>query len=570
MVPYPEDDKCIRAAFELAFEDVHSQPRYIKYEGLLNSRSLSSEYVREYYKIVPHYVEIGNNMSEAIHELHQAYFGKDGTKTACIGPPYKPLAYNVIEYTSVLGSPTVSYADVYEPVEPYYVFFAPTPPSINHQFKATVALMDYFQWKRFGILYDFSDERYRKNPGTLRESFALYSKYEQTDVLTEQGIWSHVPDPNIVKEKMEVLQHNDRRIVLALVGVKGARLVFCEAFHRRMYKPKAVWVLFEHLPTGWAKPLKSGLKDVNCTEEQLLTAADGHIFVVKQTLRKDNVPNLNGLTAEKFSKRVKEKVGSEMKCSNDHGYAYDTVWVLTKSFHDIAKQYSLTHHDYYNYGFSYHFPINLKTLQFEGITGHFEYEEYEPYISKRLGQIAFYKYRKDNSPIYLGVHFTKENRLETVPNMSYILFGSDKNIPKDKAVFRYIFSNFETPLWISLWFISFLGILVALVFLMTTVVLSKRIGTKLRTPILNCVIILGSILCYASVVIYSLDTRIVEGYNIPKVCFAFLSTLTIGFTMTFGGIFAKTWGLYRIFITPSQKDQQSEIKVKLDHFCGSI
>ena len=562
MVPHLDEDRCIRASIEMAFEDVHSQPRFIEFEGLQNPADNNS-FAREYYKLVPSYMEVGTNMSEAIHKVHNNYMNEADIKTALLGPPDNSLTYNLIEYTAVLGGIMVSYSEVNEPVEPYYVFFAPTPPSINHQFKAAVALMDYFQWNRFGILYDFSDEKYRKNPGTLREMFTIYSQRNETDVLTELGIWSQIPDPNIITEKMDVLQNNDRKIVLALVGIRGARLIFCEAYHRKMYRPKTVWVLFEELPKGWAKPLKQDVRDVNCTEEELLTAADGHIFVVKQVLRKDNVPNLNNMTTDQFVERIIEKVGKNVKCSDNFAYAYDAVWLLAKGYQAIAKSSWPNAYFYYNYLYAYNFPTALKSLQFEGLTGNIQYEEFEPFIFKRLGQIAFHKYRRNKESVFLGTHFTKDHRLETIPNIGLTLFGSNDNIPKDKAVYRFTFSNFENPLWISLWLVSFLGILIALFFFATTVVLSKRNGSKLRTPVLNCVIILGSICCYASVIIYSLDTRIIDGFNIPKVCFAFLSTLTVGFTMTFGGIFVKTWGLYKMFITPPQKEQQqSEIKVK--------
>ena len=566
MVPYPEDNRCIRESIQMAFEDLQKQPTFIEFVGLQNPHDNTS-FAREHYYFVPSYMEVGKNIPEAINKIHHTYMKNESDiKTALLGPPDKALTYNLIEYTAVLGGTIVSYSEIDEPVEPYYVFYAPTPPSINHQFKAAVALMDYFRWNRFGILYDFSNEKYRKNGGTLREMLTIFSQRNETDVLTELGIWSQIPDPNIIKEKMDILQKNDRRIVLALVGIRGARLLFCEAYHRKMYRPKTVWVLFEELPKGWAKPLEDhNARDVNCTEDELLTAADGHIFVIKQVLRRDNVPNLNNQTAGEFDARIRERVGKGVKCSDNFAYAYDAVWLLAKGYQAIGKFSWPNAYHYYNYLYAYNFPTTLKTLEFEGLTGNIQYEEFEPYIFKRLGQIAFHKYRRNKDPVFLGTHYTKDHKLETIPNISLTLFGSSDNIPKDKAVFSYTYASFDKGLWISLWLVSFLGIFVALVFLVTTVVLSKRNERKVRTPVLNCVIILGSILCYASVIIYSLDTRIVEGYQIPRVCFAFLSTLTIGFTMTFGGIFVKTWGLYKMFITPPQKEQQqnSEIKVKI-------
>ena len=141
------------------------------------------------------------------------------------------------------------------------------------------------------------------------------------------------------------------------------------------------------------------------------------------------------------------------------------------------------------------------------------------------------------------------------------MFNSDK-IPKDKAVYSYTYADIEKPLWITMWVISFLGIVIALIFLVVTLLYSKKKSYKIGSPILNCVMIFGAILCYTSVIIYSLDTRLVKEDKIPKVCFTFLCALTIGFTMTFGALFAKTWGLYKTFVTPpNHNNPQAEIKV---------
>lgn len=560
MIPYPEDDICIHASMKMAFEDVNKIDKLIAYVG--NTSGDVPEFVREHYKLKPFYRDVSRtNMSDAIHKLHATYM-KGPIMTAILGPPYKEITNNFIEYSSVLGNTQISYTDVNEPLEPYYVFFTQTPPSIKYQFKAAAALMDRFRWTRFGIIYDFSDPKYRKNSGELKESILLYSEHrDKTDILTEQGIWSQVLDPQIIKNKMDILQHNDRRIIMSLIGVRGARLVFCEAYHRKMYKPKVVWVMFEKLEEGWAKPLEDGTKDVDCTENELLTAADGHIYIVKQDVRKDNVPSISGMSGQEFTKRLRSIVGSNRKCSDDVAYAYDAVWVLAKGYQALAKKIWLRTYEYYGYSFSYMFSDGLANLKFEGVTGPVEFVDFDQTIYKRKGQIGIWAYKKNGKDKYLGVHHTNKSLLELIPNVTHVVFDSS-TAPKDKAQFSYKFANFEKPLWITMWLVAFFGILIALVFFATIIVFSKERCHKMGSPILNSVIVLGGILCYISVIVYSVDTRLVLEGKIPHICFTFLCTLSIGFTMTFGGLFAKTWGLYKAYITPPVVNNQTEIKVR--------
>ena len=552
------DQGCTREAMKMAFKDVNKIDGHIKFVGTSKQKS-----TRHKYKLRPTFTQISSDVAEAMDKLNSVY-QRDKVIVAMLGPPTKNVLGAFADYTSSLGHTHVSYTDANEPLKGYYVFFLQTPPSINYQFEAAAVLLNHFNWKQIGILYDYSDIKYHKNADAVREAVKRRCNISrETHTSTDEGIWSDVNDRLNTKQKMDAMQADGRRIILTLVSVKGARVVFCEAYRRSMYKPKTVWILFERLPKDWAKP---GY-DVDCTEEELLTAADGHIYIIKQDLRKDGIPSISGLTAQMFESRLQEAVGENVKCGKNLGYVYDAVWVLAELYRKTGLGKTLHNYKYFNYLFSYSLVYKVPDLYFEGLTGPVKYEVKYPgprNIFKRLGQINYWKYKKNGEDEFVGTHHTVTDKLELIPNAKQTLFNS-ADVPKDKRQYTYKFSNFDEPLLIAMWLISFIGIVFALIFLALNVMLNRsksKEENRMVLPTLNCIIIVGSILCYTSIILYGLDSRLINQHQIPSVCFVFLCTLSIGFTMTFGGLFAKTWGTYKTYFTPEVITKQAEIKVR--------
>lgn len=69
----------------------------------------------------------------------------------------------------------------------------------------------------------------------------------------------------------------------------------------------------------------------------------------------------------------------------------------------------------------------------------------------------------------------------------------------------------------------------------------------MSSPNLNNIIIAGSICTFASVIMLGLDTRIVSPDVFVWLCYTKTWTLCIGFTLSFGAMFSKTWRVHSIF-----------------------
>ncbi|XP_070564402.1 gamma-aminobutyric acid type B receptor subunit 2-like [Ptychodera flava] len=106
--------------------------------------------------------------------------------------------------------------------------------------------------------------------------------------------------------------------------------------------------------------------------------------------------------------------------------------------------------------------------------------------------------------------------------------------------------------------LSGLAIAISVVFLIFNIRNRKEKIVKMSSPNLNNVIILGNILVCVFVVFMGLDTGMVDTDTYLTICKAKLWILTIGFTLAFGSMFAKTWRVYSILI--HEKTKKKSIK----------
>ena len=110
---------------------------------------------------------------------------------------------------------------------------------------------------------------------------------------------------------------------------------------------------------------------------------------------------------------------------------------------------------------------------------------------------------------------------------------------------------------------------------------------KNSAPLINTVIIVGCILLMSTCILLGIDSanpKVVDGEldltDIPDsakkryatICTVRLWFLTIGFTLSFGALFAKTWQVYRVYTNPTKlkdKVQASSGTVHVVHivFC---
>ena len=543
-VPLPKDDNsCIKHAIDMAIEDVNILPNFI------SGRNLT-------YGLKAHYIFLDKKDISGVEGLHKLLF-TGPTKISAIGAPYYDQNDYATPYARDLYLTKISYIE--EESKNDLPFFFQSTPSMISTFKALRSTLLYFNWTRIGIIYDTGIKKYRQQPTKLRHVLEEKDEHNKSiNILTTeaiQGITHHS-----VSVQMETLQVAGARIIIALMSVDGARKVFCEAFKRKMMKPKVTWILFEKLPADWAKDLynynvlhDNPAHGINCTEKQLLQAADGYISITIQDIRRDNKSTFGNQTKDTFSRRLKEKTGSN-SCRKNAAYAYDSVWVLAYLYQLMAYTLVLSSYQYYDFGFTHHVALSISNVSFEGITGPVSYQVHTGLTEKfsRFGQISLWSHPSYKDDVFIGTHDTHAKTLFVIDGAIYKVFPNG-NIPKDIANETILYAVFEKSLIISVFSFTSFGILIAFVVLIVKVTAKKYFDSVdgYGSTNIYSLVLLGSIVCYSSTIVYGIDTRFVSKETLPDICLIFVVLLSTGFTLIFGSLFAKVWQLYKSYAAPA-------------------
>ena len=70
---------------------------------------------------------------------------------------------------------------------------------------------------------------------------------------------------------------------------------------------------------------------------------------------------------------------------------------------------------------------------------------------------------------------------------------------------------------------------------------------KLGSPYVNILIIAGAVVYYIMVILFGVDENVASYSTVDGLCHAKIWLATVGFSLLYGTIFAKTWRVYYIF-----------------------
>ena len=70
---------------------------------------------------------------------------------------------------------------------------------------------------------------------------------------------------------------------------------------------------------------------------------------------------------------------------------------------------------------------------------------------------------------------------------------------------------------------------------------------KLGSPYVNIMIIAGAVVFYVTVILFGVDENVASYSTVDGLCHARIWLVSIGFSLFYGAIFAKTWRIYYIF-----------------------
>lgn len=563
------EGKCIEKAISMALEDVRNISNFIKAPD------------GKVYEIEVEYQDTGPgvvNLTKSFYSLHSV----DCQRTYClakkfftIGPPYKEMVTVLDQFSKYVSLvPTMSYIEPDVFIDKVTGRYASTTPLIYSAYPAVRALLDHFNWTRVGILYDIANKKYELTINVLRNHLQQNNDRNiSIDIVAQEGIVC-VPTNFSVTEVFENLQKRGVRIIIAMVGVPGARKIFCEAYKRRMTKPKVIWILFEKLPPNWASDdynKDNGKREIDCTAAQLLEATRGYVSIVKQGIRRENVNTVGNRTRDMFKQILKERVGNDA-CHEDSAYAYDTMWILAHLLKIYVEKYPDIYDPTRRFVFGVESMQGLSSVSFEGVTGpvSFPKDKYYENIYVRTGQMLISVHPTNTTEIFIGIHNTEKGNLSLDSDHLNNLFNGGP-VPSDSASYVTEYAAFGISLVTFMWTAASVGILftiVCYVFMLAFYVSSERDHIKEESAFLDSIILLGSLIAYASVILYGLDTYFIYMNQLPDKCTGFVILLVISITLTYGSFLAKAWRIYKMYVTPdAQTAAANDQKViKARHF----
>ncbi|XP_074660588.1 gamma-aminobutyric acid type B receptor subunit 2-like [Tubulanus polymorphus] len=499
--------------------------------GVLPAAKLAMKHVNEDDSILPEYrLRMKWNDTKCQMAIGtKAFFDMmhfDPPKVILFGPSCKSVTGPIAEMTKWWDIWQLSFADMNPELSDRkkYPNLFRSVPSDNDFNPARIAILKRFKWRKVATLYQDASK------GASR--FA-YTNNALTKMLFDQGfnvtIKSFSDDPS---SALKVFKDNDIRIILGSFSEIMARRVFCQAYHMGLYGEKHVWIVLGFWQNNWwMEPDAS----INCHPNQIKQTIDGSLATDIISLSSSNEKTVAKMTSAQYLSEYDKLRKREY--SRFHGYAYDGIWVIAKALDNIVRAkhgQPITVDDVRSEAI--HTALN--DTDFRGVTGQVQFSNGE-----RVGEIAVLQYQ-DGRLVQIGEFYAINNSLSM--NQSTVRWVGGKGPPPDRLDAVVVLQQIYLPIYVCLAIIATIGIVASATLMIINVIYRKHRYIKMSSPKMNNLIIIGSILCYTSVLLLGAD-NLVEPVAFPFLCAARSWVLSLGFTFAFGAMFSKTWRVHAIF-----------------------
>ncbi|XP_070561872.1 gamma-aminobutyric acid type B receptor subunit 2-like [Ptychodera flava] len=428
-----------------------------------------------------------------------------------------------------------------------FPYFFRTHPSQYVYNTVRLAICRDLGWKNVATLYQ-NHEKFSVAFDALHESVAQLNM----TLLTSESF-----DMNPA-EQLARIKKSDARIIAGAFYQDRALKVFCEAYKLDLYGPKYVWMI----PSRW---LKQGWWNdavgMTCTMEELETAIDGMIGMDLNAWDITGRETISGKTASELVTEMDEE---------DRGYgslSYDGIWSIAVALNNSLQRFENGEAGYRGDGtqkrlrdFQYTEEIMVEVMKdevskvsFYGSSGPVSFNE----NGERQGIIEI---EQNHGGTYrtIGYFNSKTGIIDWRMRPEDIFIKSGGHIPID---FPYTIQvsrivNISASIFTVMISMATIGLIFCACVLAFNIRHSDKRIIKMSSPNLNNVIIFGCCMMYACVILYGLDHS-----KYPILCKIDKVLLAIGFTLSFGAMFSKTWRIYKIFTNKKTtkmtiKDQQ--------------
>ncbi|UJR31296.1 hypothetical protein I4U23_018794 [Adineta vaga] len=466
----------------------------------------------------------------------------------------------IYDMTTIIYSETSS---LFTARDKYPTLIRTVPGDSQHNI-ARKLLLNTYHWRRFGILYQY--ERQYTMPVT-RFNDLLHEDNIEWEIALSKGISFKDLDEtqgnrtrNSLKDAFDELQRDDTRIIIGNFNSTMAIRIFCEAYRYNLYGSRHQWIIVGYYESEW------WLKNpAPCNTSEILQALNGTLQTRVAELGYDeNARTVADLTPAQFKfDLTRLDISSYHTNSYFVGYEFDAILTLTSAFENLDK--SLIKQNCSN-NFSNDFVwrqscwrvelINIiKTLDIDGVTGRIRFNN-----GDRIGEIVIEQILVSPSHKSKNVEIVKLFVALPTEQSKYVLLPAKngRNItwhgqdpPNDRIKRIHRDQRISVLTYTIMAIASGIGILIATGFFVFNIIFRTHRFIRMSSPQINNLIIAGCILSYTSVLLMGIDSSLLGKQNsisaMNFICAARIWTLSIGFTISFGAVFSKTWRVHTIF-----------------------
>ncbi|XP_048239375.1 gamma-aminobutyric acid type B receptor subunit 1-like [Haliotis rufescens] len=497
--------------------------------------------------------------------------------------------WNLVQISYGSVSPSLSNKKVFPK------FFRVISPEANTN-KVRVKLFKHFGWNRIAIISENMDLF-----SSATEDLIQKLNAENITVLSHQFF----SDPTI---DVRALKNQDARIIVGNFYPRLGREVICQAFRVGLYGRKVVWLL-----PGWFYPhwYTEYNDTANCTTQDILKVTENAFSLDNVYYNPSDDVSISNMTSSQFRSRYTDLLDRTTNSTFTSGYerapaAYDVIWAAAIALNQTNNYLIQTNDSLKIENFTYTDKRlgqlifdNVRKLNFTGIPGNVQFDDHgdpRSLISIRVlrdsthirvgvgdttdrdiqwlmpstdftvfrdGRVPVDSVRVEERVITLLVDITyiygcvivdgrvpvdsvrvEERVITLLVDITYI-YGRDGRVPVDSVRVEERVITLPVPVYIAMCCLAGAAMFLAIAFLVFNVVCRNERIIKMSSPNLNNVILSGCVITYTGVFLTDLNS----GNRQCQVFQARIFVLTIGFSMTFGALFAKTWRVYVIFTT---------------------
>ena len=443
--------------------------------------------------------------------------------------------------------------------------FYRTVPSYTSYHATIAAIMRHFDWLKFGIIHE-EVPFYTIALETLNEY--LQSNLTGAELVATQGLTSHLD--------LERTPESRLFIVFAPEGMAPA--IMCAAFRLGMTGPLYQWILVGDYEEDWWKQ-KTVLRPllhqkVFCSEQDMQGAIESTL-ILTHNLKQEGMYRADrmiqgGLTIEEFWSEFIAFFNAtdfDIERATWVPSTHDAVWSIALALNKVLitdSNLNTNGNATNQLGLSAQLNSAMETSDFQGASGRVRFtrkrhSQYPP--ATHISQM------QNGKIVFVGVHYERNDTLSLMSGS--LVWQSASGPPRDRPKM-----SLETVhiyfVCIMLVFVS-VGIVLCGVMAVINCYYRKHKVIKASSPYINLLIIIGCSMGFASVVFISIE-NIDFHLDISPKAYPFLCNirpwlLSLGYTLAFGALFAKTWRIYCIFKNPWKKNRPLKDHVLIAMVC---